>query len=450
MPRVLILMTTETYRAAAFADAARCLGLDIAIGCDAELPVLRRHDDSEGGGSGSGGSGSSRVASIVLPFRDPEKAASLVADFDRKLPVDAVVALDDAVLNAAAAIAGLLRLPGNDLAAVRRTTDKVLMREALAVGEVTQPAFAVIPAHPGGSPPTVDALAVEAATGTIGFPCVVKATRLSGSQGVVKAGNLEEALHAAAVAIAEQRKRGLADANLLVERYVDGPEVVVEGVLSRGVLRVACILDKPVPLTGPFFEETVFVSPTRLPPDLARECIRTAGRAAEALGLREGPVHAELRIEAGRPFLIEVAARTIGGHCSRALSLPEGRSLEEVVLTAACGVDPAGAGTEIQRARSGTEARRAGAAGQPACGVMMIPIPTAGRLSSVTGIEAARAVAGITGVEITAAPGSEIAPPPYGDRYLGFIFARGASPHDVEASLALAHSRLRVAIDSDI
>ncbi|MGH9066119.1 MAG: ATP-grasp domain-containing protein, partial [Acidimicrobiales bacterium] len=220
-------------------------------------------------------------------------------------------------------------------------------------------------------------------------------------------------------------------ADLLVEEFVPGAEVAVEGLLRDGRLEVLAVFDKPDPLDGPYFEETLYVTPSRLPAAALEDVTSVTGRACAALGLAEGPVHAELRVRSGstRAVLIEVAARSIGGLCSRSLSFGTGRSLEEIIVAHALG-QPLG---EISRE-------------DQAAGVMMLPIPTAGTLVGVGGQETARAVPGITAVEISVLPGRPVVPLPEGDRYLGFVFARGAGPDQVEASLRAAHAALDIRI----
>ena len=295
------------------------------------------------------------------------------------------------------------------------------MRRALAQAGVPQPRFALLASG-------ADAAAVA---DEVGFPCVVKPLSLSGSRGVIRADDAEQARAAA------ERVRGIlpaarepAGAPLLVESYVPGVEVAVEGLLRAGPLEVLAVFDKPDPLEGPYFEETLYVTPSRLPAGVLAEVEAVTARAADALGLREGPVHAELRVDGERVSVLELAARSIGGLCSRALRFGAGVSLEEVILRHALGL-----GLEAL-AREAT-----------ASGVMMIPIPAAGVLREVGGQEEARAVPGIGGLEITIARGRPVVPLPDGDRYLGFMFARATSADAVERSLRAAHGRLRISIE---
>ncbi|HET7093095.1 MAG TPA: ATP-grasp domain-containing protein, partial [Thermomicrobiales bacterium] len=225
----------------------------------------------------------------------------------------------------------------------------------------------------------------------------------------------------------------LAESALLVERYLPGVEVAVDGLLAGGALRTLAIFDKPDPLDGPFFEETIYVTPSRLPVETQAAISARTAEAAAALGLREGPVHAELRINDDGVWPIELAGRSIGGLCSSVLEFGVGVSLEELILRHAVGLPL-------------PEAERSGAA----AGVMMIPIPRGGMLRGVSGVEAALAVPDVTGVEITAKLNQPLTPLPEGASYLGFIFARAATPERAEAALRAAHAELRFRIDPTI
>ncbi len=218
---------------------------------------------------------------------------------------------------------------------------------------------------------------------------------------------------------------------LLAEAYIPGLEVALEGLLNHGELNVLALFDKPDPLEGPYFEETIYVTPSRLPAAVQRRIAVVTAEACLALGLREGPVHAELRVNDDGPWVIEVAARSIGGLCSRVLRFGTGASLEELILRHALGWPI----ETLERERR-------------AAGVMMIPIPRAGRLRAVRGVEEARRVEGIEDVTVSAHPGQELEPLPEGAQYLGFIFARADTPAAAEKALREAHAHLAVDIDS--
>jgi biotin carboxylase len=261
---------------------------------------------------------------------------------------------------------------------------------------------------------------------------VLKPVFLSGSRGIGRADTREEFVERFLwlkrfLETPELRERGGADAQVvLLEEFVEGPEFALEGILTNGRLRVLALFDKPDPLDGPFFEETIYVTPSRLPSPLQAEIARVSGEAAHAIGLRHGAVHAELRLRDGDyPVVIEIAGRSIGGLCSRTLRFGLGVSLEELILRHALGREVDGLSRETT-----------------ASGVMMIPIPEAGTLVETRGLEEARSIPGVEDVEITAHPGKRLVPLPEGSSYLGFLFARGASPESVEQALREAHARL--------
>lgn len=359
---------------------------------------------------------------LVVDLGDPHIAAEQIVAHAQLLPLDAVVAVDEQGVEAAALAAQRLGLVTSSPAAIARTKDKAAMRVALADAAVPQPAFKLI---------DDDGDAARMAS-EVGFPCVVKPVSLSASRGVIRADDPEAALTAAA------RIREILDAAgrvtaepLLVEEYIPGDEVAVEGLLRGGALEVLAIFDKPDPLTGPCFEETIYVTPSRHTRAMLDAITRVTAAAARAIGLTEGPVHAELRCDSptDRCFVIEVAARSIGGLCSRALRFGAGVSLEEVILRHALSL-PLDA---LQRE-------------EQASGVMMLPIPARGVLQEVSGREQALATPGIVGLDISIPIGRPVVPLPDSDRYLGFLFARGPTPEGVEQSLRTAFAALEIDI----
>ena len=412
--RVALLLTPQTYRAGAFLGAADRLGLEIVRVLDLPDPLAEHWH-----------------VALGLDFTRPEEAADRLAEALRADPMDAILAVDDAGTLVAAATAARLGLPHNDPASALAARDKFVMRERLAAGGVPVPSFRRFPAT---SDPQAVAAEVDRA---IGYPAVVKPTRLSGSRGVIRADDPDQ-LAAAFVrtgAILLADGHAPAETELLVEAYLPGVEVALEGLLTGGALRVLALFDKPDPLEGPYFEETIYVTPSRLSAETQRAIAGAAQLAARALGLRTGPVHAELRVNERGPWIVEVAGRSIGGLCSTILEFGAGMSLEELILRHAVGL-PLGAASFD----------RAGAA----AGVMMIPIPGAGILTGVEGVEEARRVPGVTGVEISARVGQPITPLPEGASYLGFIFARADDPATAEATLREAHAKLRFGIKPEI
>jgi biotin carboxylase len=403
--RVLLLVPARTYRAADFIAAAERLGLDLIVGSDGALPL------------------GVRPVVHVSPD-DPENSADQITA--RTGPVAAVVAADTPMLILAATVAARMGLPHNPVGAVIAATDKARQRSLWAAGQVAQPAFRILPETAGED-------AVRQAATEVGCPCVVKAVSLSASQGVLRADD-----SAAAVAAASRVRQVLATAGrprhepLLVEEYVPGRELSIDGLLTAGVLTVTAIFDKPCTPEGPTFEETLLITPSRLPGPALAAAIATAGEAARALGLTHGPIHAELRIDErggqAKPVMLELAARCIGGLCSRALQFG-GMTLEEMVLANALG-------RRTPRHRSTRPS-----------GVLMLPVPRDGVLRAVEGRTEAAATPGIRGVTITIPLGQRVHALPDGDRYLGFIFADGDTHEQVERALDAARSRLRVVIE---
>jgi len=405
--RVLLILPSATYRAPDFMAAARRLGVEVVVGSERRQALSRELGDR----------------AVVIDLRRPEHAAEQIAALHERAPLDAIVAADDQGVPAAALASERLGLPGNPPKAAAAARDKLAMRRGLRTAGVPQPMFRA-------AGPEEDVGAIAAA---LGLPCVVKPLGLSASRGVIRADDPAGARAAAVRVRAIAEKAGQDSGQpLLVERFAPGREVAVEGLLRDGRLDVLAVFDKPDPLDGPYFEETIYVTPSRLPAATLDGVEAVCSSAAEALGLREGPVHAELRVAKDELSVLEVAARSIGGLCSRTLRFGLGASLEELILRHALG-----------RPLHDT-VRQAGASG-----VMMLPIPRAGTLRAVGGQEAARAVAGVAGLEITVAPGRPVRPLPEGDRYLGFLFAAGTEAAEVEATLREAHALLEIDIEAE-
>jgi len=360
---------------------------------------------------------------LALPFSEPLAAAERALTYlDRNLC--AVLAVDDRGLEVAALIAERLGLPGNPPAAVRMLRDKLAFRDLQRRIGLPCPDFQHLPEHsdPATLAPHLD------------YPVVVKARRLSASRGVIRADDAAAFVRAAERVRAIQRRadRDAAALGLVVERFVSGREYALEGLLTNGVLDVLALFDKPDPLDGPYFEETIYVTPSHLPNAVQRAIAAYVECACRAAGVVNGPVHAEMRVTDDRIVLIEIAARSIGGLCGRVLRHGLGMSLEELVLRHALGLS--------------VPVHRSGAA----AGVMMIPIPARGILAAVTGVEAARRIAGIGDVVISVTTGELLVPPPEGGAYLGFIFARGQTAAEAETALRLAHAELQFDLRPEI
>jgi biotin carboxylase len=409
--RVILLAGPATYRAGAFLTAAARLELDVVRAIDLPRPLAERCE-----------------LPLGIDFTDREGAVARIVAFAAERPVDAILSLDDSATMLAASAAAALGLPHNDPAAALAAGNKWVMREALRRGGVPVPAYRRYPL-------TADPAAVA---DEVPFPVVIKPETLSGSRGVIRADSPDAFL------AAWERTRRIVlhsgetsdDGFLLVERYLPGVEVALEGLLTGGALRTLALFDKPDPLEGPYFEETIYVTPSRLPAATREAISHRTAEAAAALGLREGPVHAELRINDEDVWLIEMAGRSIGGLCSTVLEFGTGISLEELILRHAVGLPLPGSAFS-----SSLDA---------AAGVMMIPIPKSGMLRGVEGRDEAALTPGVTGVEITVPLNQPLLALPEGASYLGFIFARADTPEAVEAALREAHARLRFRIEPTI
>ena len=404
--RLLLLMPATTYRSADFMDAAHRLGADVVVGSN--LPqILETFSDGK---------------TLTLDFDDPARAIALIRSAP---PFDAIVPVDEEGTLLAATLANALTLPHNSIASVEAARNKAVSRRLFRDAGLPVPRFEVLPLDEDPGP----------AAARVGFPCVVKPLVLAASQGVIRADDLPSlraAVEHIAAILADRtiQKRGPAARQILIEGFIPGREVALEGLLRNGTLDVLALFDKPDPLDGPFFEETLYVTPSRLPKPVQDAIAACAARAASAIGLSHGPIHAELRINDQGPWLLEVAARSIGGLCSRTLRFGTGLTLEEIIIRHALGM----AIPSLERERR-------------AAGVMMIPIPKAGRLRDIRGEDEAKTVPGIDEVTIMIRRGQRVVPLPEGKRYLGFIFARGDLPEFVEAALREAHRRLAFDIE---
>ena len=386
-------------------QAAGKLGVEVVVGSEQRQAMATSMGDR----------------ALVVPLGDPEAAVAAIVGLHSRSPLDAIVAVDDQGVLVAAMASESLGLPHNPPRSVAATRDKAAMRARFADAGLRQPGWRTVgPGQDAG-----------AAGAEVGWPAVIKPVSLSASRGVIRVDDAAAALAAAARIRAILSDAGEdPDGPLLVEQFIAGPEVALEGIVDSGHLRPLALFDKPDPMDGPFFEETIYVTPSRLPAAQINAIEQATAGAVRALGLREGPIHAEMRLRDGEVFLLEVAARSIGGLCARSLRFGLGVQLEELILRQALGM-----GIDELIAGDGE-----------ASGVMMLPIPGAGVLEGVRGLDQARAVPGVVGVEITIGPGRTVRPLPDGDRYLGFLFARGPTPRDVEGALRAGYARLHIVV----
>jgi biotin carboxylase len=409
-PRLLLLASKMGYQTRSFVEAAKRLGVAVTLGSD------RCHQLDDPWSDGA----------IPLHFDQPETAAQQLVDDVRGGGASGILALGDRQTATAAHAARLLGLRYNSPISVETCRSKLRQRKVLSAAGLPVPEFFSFQV----SEP------MEAVLARVKFPCVLKPLRLSASQGVIRANDPAEFRAAVAriaglLASAEvQATRERELDRILVERYIPGAEVALEGLLVRGELHALALFDKPDPLEGPYFEETIYITPSRLPPETQARIFDCAQRTVRALGLVEGPVHAEFRVQDASPWILEASPRPIGGLCSRVLRFgPDRIPLEELLVRHAAGLPCAGLERE-----------------SPAAGVMMIPVPSNGVFEGVTGEDQAAATPGVEEIHITARLHDFILAWPEGSSYLGFIFARAATPEAVEAALRQAHSALHFLI----
>jgi ATP-grasp domain-containing protein/L-aminoacid ligase-like protein len=433
MPRVLLLATTTGYQTRAFGEAAERLGVELVFATD------RCHMLEDPWQDGA----------IPIRFHDEDGSVEAIVDAARVRRLDGLISLGDRPTVIGARAGEALGLPVHPAEAAATARDKQRTRERLRDAGLPVPWFLAS---------RIDANPRELAR-SLSFPCVVKPVAQSGSRGVMRADDTDEFLAAfdrlgALLRLPEIRaERNEAHDRILIEGFIPGREFALEGLMHHGALHVLALFDKPDPLDGPFFEETVYVTPSSVPADVEQRIAEAVRSAAAVIGLWHGPIHAECRVNASDIFVLEVAARPIGGLCSRALRFEQGEkrgrtpfsselpengvrplfSLEELLLRHALGEAPEGWSREAR-----------------ASGVMMIPIPARGVYRSVSGVEEARLVGGVDDLMVTAKVDQLLVPLPEGASYLGFIFAHGATSQSVQQALRAAHARLRFTIDPEL
>jgi predicted ATP-grasp superfamily ATP-dependent carboligase len=425
---VLILATTTGYQTRAFGDAATRLGIELVFATDRCHLIEDPWQDH----------------AIPIRFYDEDASLAAILESAAVRPLDGLIVVGDRPTVIAARVAERLGLPWHPPEAAAAAGHKLLTREALRDAGLPVPWFVSV---------SIDDEPSAVSHQPLTYPCVVKPVALSGSRGVMRADNAERLAAAFARLQALMRQpdvraeRNEAHAMALIEGFIPGREYALEGLLTGGRLQTLAIFDKPDPLDGPFFEEAIYLTPSSAKDEVQRAIVESVGRAAVAIGLRHGPIHAECRVNADGVYVLEVGARPIGGLCARALrfqsqsqsqsqseicNLQSAMSLEELLLRHALGEDSSPYVRESL-----------------ASGVMMIPIPKRGVYRRVDGLDDARVVAGVDDIQITAKPDQRLVPLPEGASYLGFIFARGADAGEVEHALRSAHARLVFTVDAE-
>ena len=424
MKRVVLIEPARSYRTSDFMYGAASLGLEVLVVSDEPNPL-----------------GADLARFVDVDFGDIEKSVERVAPIAFEFRADAIVAIDDKGLALAAAIGEATGISAISVDAVNRSMNKSEMRRVLAQSQIPQPEFEVL--ELGQNYDLVSRIK-NFSDSIGGFPLVIKPTGLSGSRGVVKVSGVDGIPDALATVEKAAEMFNQKDRTILIERYIDGTEFAVEGVVNNGKPEVLAIFDKPRPLVGPYFEETIYLLPSAANAGLQQQIEDLVVRSVVALGVDVGAFHAEVRVEGyvasekvghvtsnTKVFLIELAARSIGGKCSKSLRFKNGRTLEEVLLARQLGIDLEGR----------TKAR------QQVSGVLMIPTPKEGILKSVSGEEAAAGIPCVTEIDISTPIGSYLRPVPFSDGYLGFVFAKGPSRSKVLDALNQAETLLEFEID---
>lgn len=389
--------------------AARQLGVDVVVGSD-RRQVLEKH---------------AKGTTFLVDFKKIDCGVKQILDLAGARPLAAILSVDDGASAVAAQAASQLGLKHNPPQAVETARNKYRFREALRKSGLPTPEFRLLPT--AENPVRV--------AREMTYPCILKPLTLTMSRGVIRVDNQQEFVAAfqrvrKIVNEADAATPGEAADHMMVEDYIPGTEVAIEGLLDNGRLTVLAVFDKPDPLEGPYFEETIYVTPSRLPEGRQRAIAAAVQHAVEAIGLREGPLHADIRVNDDGEWVIEADARSIGGQCARSLRFGAGMRLEELLLRHALAFPIA----NLERERNSG-------------GVLMIPIPKGGILNEVRGLGAAQSVTGVEEVNVTIPLSQKVVPLPEGGRYLGFIIARGDRPELVERALRTAHERLEFEIE---
>ena len=401
--RVLLIAPHGSYRTVPFLNAAKRQNLDVLIASEGQYSLVSEY-----------------AQGLHINLDDIPTALARIALVAQQQPFCGVVGTDDASVELTDQVAAHLALPHNSPGAARIARRKDLARACLQAAGVHVPWFHIVDLTQS----------LGAQLEAVTFPCVAKPVALSASRGVIRANNHKELIEACIriQRILSRIKNVEEQERILIEGFIPGVEIAIEGLLRQGELEILAIFDKPDPLDGPYFEETYYITPSRLSPSVQAQAKQEVAAACRAYGLREGPIHAECRVNAAGVWILEVAARTIGGLCGQLLRFGTGYTLEELVLMHA------------------TQQLTRPMVIEGAAGVLMIPIPQAGILKRVEGLGAAERVPGVQEINIQVREGYELIPLPEGASYLGFIFAQGESPQEVEAALRAAHAQLRIVV----
>lgn len=398
--RLLLISHHNSYRIAPYIKAARNLGLEVTIASQGKHSLV------------------TEVASgIHIDFNDANSALNEILKEHRSKPFAGILGSDDQTVELAAHVAKALNLPHNPPAAALCSHRKDLARAQLALAHCPVPMHCLLDLTS----------AIKKQMAGLPWPCVLKPLNMSASRGVIRTNNEDEF-----IAACERLRPILAttqgefeQTHVLIEEYIDGIEIAYEGFLQNGQLETITIFDKPDPLVGPYFEETIYVTPSTLSNELQRSIKEVIQEACKAYGLVTGAIHAECRIDSeNKIWILEIASRTIGGDCARMLD-NENFGIEELAISLAISRP-----VEVVMP-------------EQARGVMMIPIRQKGLLKRVEGLLEANKVKHIDKIDIIINEGHELIPLPEGNQYLGYIFASADTAEQVTAAIREAYAQLK-------
>ena len=410
---VILIIPSASYRTGPFMNAIKKLDLKVLVISDKSQVFSGKYPDNL----------------IIINFNHWKDKSVEISKWAKNNGLKAVIGVDEESIVLAANLSNFLNVDHNSIESVLLTKNKYLMRTELKKTGLCSPWFKIFSIYESSNK----------IINEISFPCVIKPTFLSGSRGVMRVNTKKELSEGIKtlnelLSLDELRKRaGKQSDYIMIEEYIPGKEVAIEGIVSEGKLTMLAIFDKPELLEGPTFEETIIVTPSVLTKKIQYSLLETLQIVVKALGIVKGPVHAEARINKNGNYILECASRSIGGLCSKVLEFQGGISLEELILRAYLG-------RNIEKSKLIGNAR----------GVMMMPTEKKGILKEIGGVKDALVVNGVTDLQITVKPGEKLQPLPKGDRYLGFIFAEGNNQEFVINALKNAWSKIEIVLENDL
>lgn len=396
---LLLIAPAKSYRISPYLKAALALNLKTLIVSNSRYSLV-----------------SEIAQGVTVDFNNQKQAEGIIFESIRGLDIKCVLATDDSCVSLSNQIAKKLNLAHNQSSATLLTQRKDLARKAAQIFGCNTPNYQVL-----------ELQHFKQYSSLVNYPVVVKPLSLSASKGVIRANNEHQfaaACKTIEVILDRSNVFGYERNHILVEGYLDGPEFAIDGILINGSFHLLAIFDKPEPLIGPYFEETYYLTPSQLAHVEQLALIEEVSRCCEAYGLTQGPIHAEARITENGIFLIELAARTIGGQCGQLIEFSLQQKLEEIVIQGLCGEKP-----NLPKSRL-------------CAGVLMIPVKKSGILKRVEGLTAAMQINFVVDIEIHIQVGYALIPLPEGSSYLGFIFAQAPTFEETFDALKKAHQML--------